>query len=88
MEQQEIPFVIKVDTTLAQGIKTMMYQVAIVLSSTKVAGGIIPATVQTSIVSTMVECYKLVHRDIIAPSNSLRSNRGKVRVIDKIAVYL
>ena len=44
-----------ISTDLAQGIKTMMHMLAIVLSSSKVAGGIMLATVQTSMVSTMVE---------------------------------
>ena len=40
---------------LAQGIKTMMYTVAIVHSATKVAGGTTGVTFQTSMASTMVD---------------------------------
>ena len=43
------------EIALAQEIKTMTDAVAIVYSSTKVAGGMTTATIQTSMVSTMVD---------------------------------
>ena len=44
------------DSALAHEIKTMMLiQVAVVHRATKVAGGIVFATIQTSMVSTMVD---------------------------------
>ena len=80
MELQETLLIFIMDIDLAQGIKTMMHAVAIVHRPTKVPGGIILATIQTSMVSTMVEhnCLMLmvyigVHgRDTTTPSNSLR----------------
>ena len=55
MELQETLLESIIGTDLAQGIKIMMHMVAIVLRSLKVPGGITGATVQTSMVSTMVE---------------------------------
>ena len=45
------------DTSLAQGIETMIYGVAIVHRVSKVGGGITTATFQTSMVSTMVGAH-------------------------------
>ena len=50
MELQETLLEAIMDIALAQGIKTM-----VVHSASKVAGGIKAATVQTSMVSTMVD---------------------------------
>ena len=56
MELQETLLHGKMDKSLAQEIKTMMLiQVTVVHSSTEVAGGIVHAMIQTSMVSTMVE---------------------------------
>ena len=54
MELQEILLVTIMDTSLAQGTKTMMPIVEAVHNCTKVPGGIDLATIQTSMVSTMV----------------------------------
>ena len=43
------------DTALAQEIKTMMLLQVVVHTSTKVAGGMTVATVQTSMVSTIMD---------------------------------
>ena len=56
MELQETLLEAKVDRSLVQGIKTMMLlQMAVVHSSTMVLGGIMLATHQTSMDSTMVD---------------------------------
>ena len=68
------------DIGLALEIKTMMHQVTIVHRPTKVPGGIILATIQTSMVSTILDHTHLMLMVSIGlhgggtttPSNSLR----------------
>ena len=81
MELQETLLHDKIDIALAQGIKTMMYGVVVIVHTpTKVAGGMKFATIQTSMVSTMVDHthpLRMVStgthgRDTITPSNSLK----------------
>ena len=79
MELQETLLLNIKDNTLLPEIKTMMQQVATVHRHSKVPGGILLATVQTSTVSTMVDRTHPTlmvstgtdGRDIITPSNSL-----------------
>ena len=78
MEPQGTVLLTIMDSTLAQGIKTMMHMVAIVQRATQVPGGIVIATVQTSMVSTMVvdDTHLMVLPGKpgmgITPSNSLK----------------
>ena len=80
------------DISSVQEIKTMMLiQVAVVHRATKVAGGTMFATIQTSMVSTMVDhthpllmAWTGTHgRDTITPSNSPRWKCGNKKWLKK-----
>ena len=87
MELQGTHLHSKMDRTLVQGITTMMQQLAIVLSCSKMPGGIVHATIQTSMLSTVVNHAHLLMmmltfsdgEDSNTPSNFLRWNWDKVR---------